>query len=137
MDTEASWQDAMTPQPKPFYEQGWFIALVLIAVLCVGLPIAAIAALGFAGLKIYEEEVEAALEMDPIVHEHIGEDVTEIEFLFLQSEEHDDEDIFVYSIRGEHGSGKATVDTGELDAGRRLTGTLELSTGESFALGEY
>jgi hypothetical protein len=87
------------------------------------------------GWQIFEQQAAASLQSSPIVAERIGE-IASIELDFSRTAEEEGEDVFVFSLSGNKGTGVAvgafvTVDP---DTERLDSGNLELPSGETYDL---
>jgi hypothetical protein len=87
------------------------------------------------GMKMVEDDVEASLRDDPVMTEHIGT-VQSFDIVWGESIDEDDDDVFVYEVRGTRGSGKATVKSVTQGDGseRIIWARLKLSTGQEHTL---
>jgi hypothetical protein len=82
------------------------------------------------GMNIAEEEIAAQLRDEPKFREHIGE-LQSLDMDLIASGAEDDDEVFVYKVRGSKGSGKVTIHEGEDDDGNTTVekATLRLSDG--------
>lgn len=87
------------------------------------------------GLNIMSAEVEAELRDNARLREHIGE-IQKLTVDFTRSLANDDDDIFVYNVRGTKASGELTVHHITGDDGKEivLAASLRLSDGRTIEL---
>lgn len=92
---------------------------------------------GFAfwGWGLFTDQAEAALNRNPIIQRHIG-DIEDIDTDFVATGNEENEDVYVFRISGPKGSGTVTAEFLTVDAETEevVSGTLELSTGETYDL---
>jgi hypothetical protein len=71
-------------------------------------------ALVFVGLNVAEEEIAVQLRDNPKLREHVGE-IESLDMDIIASGAEDDDDVFVYRVKGSKGSGKLTIREGTSD----------------------
>ena len=108
------------------------VFLVLVTLCCGGGG-----AVVYFGLNLIEEEVEGDLRDNPVIAEHIGS-IQSFEMDWGGSfVEEEDDDTFVFRIRGSKASGIITVvcdNTGSAEISEVLSGTLQVDSGETYDL---
>jgi hypothetical protein len=87
------------------------------------------------GLNMVTDQVADDLRDNPVVVEHIGT-IEEFEMDWGESFSHEDDDVYVYHIKGPEGQGKVYVTSISVDDSTEevVWGYLELSTGETHDL---
>lgn len=117
------------PPPKQGPSAGLWIGLAIGGVLllvcgggCVGLVMF--------GLNVSEEEITAQLRDNPKLREHIGE-IQSLDMDIIASGAEDDDEVFVYRVKGDKGSGRLTIREGTNDDFDTIVeeATLRLSDG--------
>jgi hypothetical protein len=86
-------------------------------------------------LQIVTTEIEDQLSDNPVMREHIG-DIESFEMDWSRSFADEDDDTFIYQVRGSKGEGRVTVQHITNDAGDEeiLSAQLRLPSGETFDL---
>jgi hypothetical protein len=113
----------------------WIWAIVagvgLLLLMCCG---GGVLLVGF-GLQIVTTEIEDQLSGNPILQEHIGE-VQSFEMDWSRSFADEDDDTFIYQVRGTQGEGRVTVKHITGDDGNEviLSAELRLPNGETIDL---
>lgn len=87
------------------------------------------------GMRLFQEQAQAALQADAAVAEHIGE-ITALEMDALATEAAPGDDTFVFDIAGSRGSGRVVADfiTVDADTEQLGPGTLRLDDGRAIRL---
>lgn len=101
------------PPPQKSSSAGLWIALAVAGVVllvCGG----GCGALVFVGLNVAEEEIAAQVRDNPKLREHVGE-IESLDMDIIASGAEDDDDVFVYRVKGSKGSGKLTIREGTTD----------------------
>ncbi len=83
----------------------WIIGFGVVGVLCCVLCCGGVAYFGF---NLMSTEVEVAIRDNPQIREHLG-DLQSVELNFMKSVADDDDDTWVYNIKGSKGRGELTV----------------------------
>jgi hypothetical protein len=134
-------QPYATPQsfgpyaPKPSGSNLWAWVLLgvggVAVVCCCGGGIA----VGMLGMNIISTEIGDKLRDNPKFREHIGE-LKDISVDFVASAAKDDEDTFVYNVKGDKGSGVVTVKHTTDDDGNEqiVEASLRMSDGKQVQL---
>ena len=107
------------------------VFMVLVTLCCGGLGF-----LAYFGLDMMAGEVESDLRDNPVIAEHIGS-IQSFEMDWGGSfVEEEDEDTFVFRIRGSKASGIVTVvcDTDDAEIAEVVSGTLQVDSGETYGL---
>ncbi len=108
------------------------VFLVLMTVCCGGVGL-----VSYFGLTLITDEVEGDLRDNPVIAEHIGS-IQSFEMDWGGSfVEEEDDDTFVFRIRGSKASGIVTVvceDTGNAEIAEVVSGTLQVDSGETYDL---
>jgi len=107
------------------------VFMVLATLCCGGLGF-----LAYFGLDMMSDEVESDLRDNPVIAEHIGS-IQSFEMDWGGSfVEEEDEDTFVFRIRGSKASGIVTVlcDTDSAEIAEVVSGTLQVDSGETYDL---
>lgn len=86
----------------------WAMILVVVAVVIGGGTLVCCGGFVYFGLNVMSAEVETELRDNARLREHIGE-IQEFSMNVTRSLANDDDDVFVYSVRGTKGSGELTV----------------------------
>lgn len=109
--------------------------LIIAAVVLGGGTLVCCGGFVYFGLNIMSAEVETELRDNARLREHIGE-LQELTMNFTRSLANDEDDIFVYNVRGTLGSGELTVHHITGDDGRELVvaASLRLSDGRTIEL---
>lgn len=127
--------DQFTVQPRKRNSMGCVIVvvvgvfMVLVTLCCSGLGF-----LAYFGLDMMTGEVESDLRDNPVIAEQIGS-IQSFEMdwggSFIEEE---DDDTFVFRIRGSKASGIVTVvcDTDNAEIADVVSGTLQVDSGETF-----
>ena len=71
-------------------------------------------ALVVVGLNVAEEEIAVQLRDNPKLRDHVGE-IESLDMDIIASGAEDDDDVFVYRVKGNKGSGKLTIREGTTD----------------------
>lgn len=113
----------------------WALILIIAAVVLGGGTLLCCGGLVYFGLNMMSAEVETELRDNARLREHIGE-IQELTMDFTRSLASDDDDVFVYNVRGTKGSGKLTVHhiTGNDGNEIVLAASLRLSDGRTIDL---
>lgn len=116
-------------------KQATCLILAIVGLLAV---VVVVVGLGSWGWNMFEEQVVAALEENPVIQQHIGS-ITDIEIALEATGETEGDTVFVFRIEGPKGSGLVTADivTVDEDTEEIRSGILEMSTGETFDLMEH
>ncbi|MCH5377557.1 MAG: hypothetical protein JJ992_26670 [Planctomycetes bacterium] len=87
------------------------------------------------GMQIITTQVEDQLADNPVLKEHIGE-IEAFDLDWSRSFADEDDDTFVYQVRGTKGEGRVTVKHITDDSGDQeiVSASLRLSSGETFDL---
>ena len=105
--------------------------IVLVTLCCGGLGL-----LAYFGFGMMTDEVESDLRDNPVIAEQIGS-IQSFEMHWGGSfVEEEDEDTYVFSIRGSKASGIVTVlcDTDSAEIAEVVSGTLQVDSGETYDL---
>lgn len=102
-------------------------AVVCLFACCIGVSIF--------GLKLVTADVKERLEDHAVVQEHIG-NISSFEMNFVDSVSNEDDETWVYTIKGDQGEGTVTLNHVTDVTGEEVIrwGRLTLSSGESFDL---
>lgn len=113
----------------------WAMILIIAAVVLGGGTLVCCGGFVYFGLNIMSAEVETELRDNARLREHIGE-LQELTMNFTRSLANDEDDIFVYNVRGTLGNGELTVHHITGDDGRELVvaASLRLSDGRTIEL---
>ncbi len=113
----------------------WAMILVVVAVVIGGGTLACCGGFVYFGLNLMSAEVETELRDNARLREHIGE-LQELTMNFTRSLANDEDDIFVYNVRGTKGSGELTVHHITGDDGKEivLAASLRLPDGRTIEL---
>ena len=106
------------------------VFMVLVTLCCGGLGF-----LAYFYLEMTAGEVESDLRDNPVIAEHIGS-IQSFEMDWGGSFVEEDEDTFVFRIRGSQASGIVTVlcDTDDAEIAEVVSGTLQVDSGETYDL---
>ena len=98
------------PPPPPPQRSGRRVICILVGIgaLLVVLICAGVVGLAFFGMNVIETEVRNQVRDDPALVEHIGQ-IEDFDADLTESGAIDDEDTFVYRVKGTKGSGLLTV----------------------------
>ena len=97
------------PPPRPKSQAGVWIALAICGVLLLACGGGCVGVMLF-GLNVAEQEMIALLRDNPKLREHIGEiETLDMDMAASLAEE---DDVFVYRVKGNKGSGTLTVQEG-------------------------
>lgn len=80
---------------------GFGVFSVICGVLCCG-------GLAYFGFNLMATELEVAIRDNPTIHEHLG-DVESVSLNFMKSIADDDDDTWVYNVKGSKAQGELTV----------------------------
>lgn len=111
------------------------IGCLAIAVVALVTVVGGVAALLFWGWGMYVDQVKSELNGNPVIQEHIGT-IEDLSVNLVASSELDDENTFVFDVKGDKGEGVVTAELVSIDADTEelRSGTLELTTGETYDL---
>lgn len=99
----------------------------------------AVGGVGFWGWGLFVDQAKDTLNDNPVILQHVGK-ITEIDTDFIATGDVEDEDVFVFRVKGANGTGVVTAEfvTVDEDTEAIHSGTLRLPSGETFELaGEY
>jgi len=122
---------AAPPRSSNTLAWGCGIASVLVLLLCCGGGAFVVYGLG----EVMSAEIETELGNHPVIEEYIG-NVEDLSMDFAKSAEIEGEDVYVYDIQGDRGSGELIVESITNDAGMEeiITASLRLPDGETIEL---
>lgn len=102
-----------------------FILLILVG----------IGGVGYLGWNIFADQAKAAIQNNSVIQQHIGE-VEKIKVDLMATGRSDGDNVFVFNIEGSGGAGVITAEfvTVDADTEEIRSGTLRLSTGETYDL---
>ncbi|MHC4959907.1 MAG: hypothetical protein ACYTGN_16200 [Planctomycetota bacterium] len=105
---------------------GWVVILGLVIAIVVG-----VVALGSWGLDVIAEQVKLDIQDHPLILEHIGS-IETIELDFTASAAQDDENAFVFNLKGSKGNGLliAELETTDADTEKVVAATLRVASGK-------
>ena len=108
---------------------GW-LALAAVVLVAVG-----IGGLLYWGWGLYAEQAKAELNNNPVIQQYIG-NIEEMSLNFGASSDIDDEDTFVFDVKGAKGEGVVTAEFVTIDheTEELRSGTLRLPNGETHDL---
>ncbi len=112
----------------------WILIAAAVVVLGVVAVVGGVAGLGYYGWNVFMGEVQATVDANPVVQEHLGV-VQEVETDFARTGEEPDPDTFAFRVRGVRGSGTVVAAFQSTPQGEVMTvGRLELADGRVFDL---
>lgn len=85
--------------------------------------------------NVFQEQAIRSLQANAVISEHIGQ-ITKWTFDAQRTGEEEGDDVFVFTVEGEKGSGLVTAEfvTVDADSERIDSGVLKLPSGESYDL---
>ena len=102
-------------------------ALIVVPVLCCG----GVFFLGYLGLGVLEADIEMQLRDHPTIRQHIGR-IEDLSVNITKSSTVDDQDTFIYDIRGDKGEGELSITSlSQWDGNEEIVeASLRLASGE-------
>ena len=99
------------------------------------LVVAGVGGLLYWGWDLFVGQAEELLNANPVIQEHIGS-IEELTIDFTATGEADGDDVFVFEVKGDKGSGVVTAEFVTIDENSEelRSGKLDLPSGETYDL---
>ncbi len=110
---------------------GWAMKVGLALAGLLLLLVISVGALATFGYFLFVDQVEVELAANPVIQAHLGT-IEELGIDLMATGEYEDDNVFVFDVTGDRGSGRVAVESITVDADSEeiVWGVLELPSGE-------